>query len=71
MNKQSCVYILKGTRFYVGCTENLQRRLLCHQNGGCHTTKRIGDWELVKVIETKTITEARKLEKNIKNSLSF
>jgi putative endonuclease len=62
------VYILKGTRFYVGSTNDLERRLEQHRNGHTHTTKRIGEWELVKIIPTETLQEARELERKIKKS---
>jgi predicted GIY-YIG superfamily endonuclease len=63
-----CVYILKGDRYYVGSTTNLNRRFFEHKRGHTHTTKRIGNWELVKVIKTETIEEARLLERKIKKS---
>ncbi|MCF7917382.1 GIY-YIG nuclease family protein, partial [Candidatus Gracilibacteria bacterium] len=40
-------YILKGERFYVGSTTDLERRLAEHERGKTHTTKRIGVWSLV------------------------
>ncbi|MBP7114629.1 MAG: GIY-YIG nuclease family protein [Candidatus Peribacteraceae bacterium] len=62
------VYILKGSRYYVGCTSDLDRRLLQHEHGQTHTTKRIGDWKLVKFFPCTTMEEARILERKIKNS---
>ncbi len=71
------VYILKGSRYYVGSTPTLIKRLRDHRRGNTHTTKRIGDWKLTKVIYCKTLNEARALEvrikksKNIKRWLSY
>ncbi|PIR48665.1 excinuclease ABC subunit C [Candidatus Peregrinibacteria bacterium CG10_big_fil_rev_8_21_14_0_10_55_24] len=62
------VYILQGTRYYVGSTNDLDRRLLEHANGHTHTTKRIGKWELKKFIPCHSLEEARSLETRIKKS---
>jgi predicted GIY-YIG superfamily endonuclease len=37
------VYILQGNRYYVGCTNNLERRLEQHKNGQAYSTKRIDE----------------------------
>ena len=60
------VYILKGKRYYVGYTGNLQRRLEEHKRGQTKRTKELGAWELVKVIPCATKTEAIILERKIK-----
>ncbi|MCX6825135.1 MAG: GIY-YIG nuclease family protein [candidate division SR1 bacterium] len=62
-----CVYILQGDRFYVGSTNDINRRLTEHKAKG-YSTKRIGDWTLVKVIDCKTKEESRSLERKIKKS---
>jgi predicted GIY-YIG superfamily endonuclease len=62
------VYILQGTRFYVGSTTNLDARLLQHAAGHTHTTKRIGKWKLFKFIECGNIHDAQELERRIKKS---
>ncbi len=62
------VYILKGTRYYVGSTNDLERRLDQHRRGHTATTKRIGDWQLATFIPCETIEEARQLERKIKRS---
>ncbi|MBI3816888.1 GIY-YIG nuclease family protein [Candidatus Peregrinibacteria bacterium] len=36
------VYILEGSRYYVGSTNDLDRRLMEHEHGRTHTTQRIG-----------------------------
>mgnify|MGYP001207439957 CR=1 FL=1 len=66
--KKIGVYILKGKRYYVGSTDDLERRLRQHQDGHTHTTIRIGDWELVRFFPCTSIKEARRLELKIKKS---
>ena len=63
-----CVYILKGTRFYIGSTSNLEQRINQHKAGSVYSTKRIGEWKLVRVIECENINDARTLERKIKKS---
>ena len=37
------VYILRGAqRYYIGATDNLERRMAEHRRGGNHTTHRFG-----------------------------
>jgi len=62
------VYILQGTRYYVGSTGDLERRLLEHERGHTHTTKRIGEWKLIKFFPCESIAEAQSLERKIKRS---
>lgn len=62
------VYILKGERYYVGYTGNLQRRLEEHKRGQTKPTKELGIWELVKVISCANKTEVITLERKIKRS---
>ena len=59
------VYILRGGtgRYYIGSTENLERRIDEHQRGSNHTTRRFGEnIEVVASRELPSIIEARKLE---------
>ena len=62
------VYILRGTRrYYIGATENLERRMAEHKRGSNHTTLRFeGQIELVVVQELPSMGEARKLERTLK-----
>jgi predicted GIY-YIG superfamily endonuclease len=62
------VYILHGARrYYIGATENLQRRTIEHKRGGNHTTRRFGGQiELVVAKELPSMVEARKLERTLK-----
>ena len=42
------VYILKSPKqFYIGCTNNLKRRFIEHQNNQSLATKNRGPWTLV------------------------
>jgi len=56
------VYILRGDRrYYIGATENLQRRTAEHERGSNHTTRRFGSQiELVVAKELPSMVEARK-----------
>jgi predicted GIY-YIG superfamily endonuclease len=62
------VYILRGTRrYYIGATDNLERRTAEHKRGSNHTTHRFGrEIELVAAKELPSMTEARKLERALK-----
>ena len=62
------VYILRGDRrYYIGATENLQRRTAEHKRGNNHTTRRFGrQIELVMAKELLSMVEARKLERTLK-----
>ena len=65
----SFVYILEGKRngkYYVGSTENLERRMLHHVNGHTPTTKRFGGIKLVFKQYYDNIGDARKIEKKLK-----
>jgi putative endonuclease len=61
-------YILKGSRYYVGSTNDLDRRLKEHGSGQTHTTKRTDSWSLVKFFPCDSLEEARTLERKIKKS---
>jgi predicted GIY-YIG superfamily endonuclease len=59
------VYILRGSsgRYYIGSTENLERRLAEHRRGGNHTTRRLGtDFQVVITRSVKSAAEARRIE---------
>ncbi|MFZ1219015.1 MAG: GIY-YIG nuclease family protein [Chthoniobacterales bacterium] len=59
------VYILQGSsgRYYIGSTENLERRLAEHRRGGNHTTRRLGsDFNVVVIRWVQTAGEARRIE---------
>jgi predicted GIY-YIG superfamily endonuclease len=62
------VYILRGARrYYIGATENLDRRIAEHRRGSNHTTRRFGEGLLVAAVkEVPSMTEARALERQLK-----
>jgi predicted GIY-YIG superfamily endonuclease len=62
------VYILRsGNRYYIGATDNLERRLAEHKRGSNHTTRRFGaDVMLIAANELPSMIEARALERRLK-----
>ena len=63
------VYILPGAakHYYIGSTENLERRMCEHRRGSNHTTHRFGDEiELIAAKELPSGAEARRLEMILK-----
>ena len=62
------VYILSGDngRFYIGSTDNLERRLRQHHSGHTHSTQRLGKFSLAFSQEYATLLEARKIERKLK-----
>jgi len=64
------VYILKSlnkSRYYIGHTENLENRLLRHDNGKVKSTKFYRPWKLVHEEGYDTKSEAYKRELEIKS----
>jgi predicted GIY-YIG superfamily endonuclease len=64
----ACVYILRGARrYYMGATDNLERRLAEHRRGSNHTTRRFGEEiQVVAVREVGSMAEALQLERTLK-----
>ena len=63
------VYILRGScgRYYIGSTENLDRRLAEHRRGKVHSTRRFGQpLELVDFKEMPSFASTRELERKLK-----
>ena len=62
------VYILRGKRrYYIGATENLDRRIAEHRRGSNHTTQRFGrNLALAAAKEVASMSEARGLERQLK-----
>lgn len=62
------VYILKNESgsFYIGSTDNLERRIEQHRNGHTKTTKRMKNDILVLSQKYPTLEIARKIERKIK-----
>ena len=65
----SYVYILKSHKgsFYVGSTDNLERRLKQHLHNHTQTTRNRKIYNLVFKQEYPTLLEARRTERKIKN----
>ena len=66
---QYFVYLLKSQlneRYYVGITDNLQRRLGEHNSGKNISTKRFGKYNLVWFKKYDSAIDARKHEKWLK-----
>ena len=64
------IYILKSVhhfRFYVGMTENVQRRLKEHNSGKTKSTIAWSPWKLFFSESYETREEARKREKYLKS----
>jgi putative endonuclease len=51
-----------GSRFYLGISEDPQRRLQQHNSGGSVWTSRYSDWRLVHVEQYLSYSQARKRE---------
>ena len=66
--KKGYVYILKDKngKFYVGSTDNLERRLKQHKNGHTQTTRNMDNFEIVLKQEYDSLDLARKIELKIK-----
>jgi predicted GIY-YIG superfamily endonuclease len=62
------VYILRGgQRYYIGATDNLERRLAEHKRGSNYTTRRFGaEVVLIAVNQVPSMVEARALERRLK-----
>jgi len=66
---KSYVYILKfeNNKYYVGSTNNLDRRLKQHISSHTYSTKRMGKFKLVFSQEYSSLSLARKIEYKIKS----
>jgi putative endonuclease len=66
------VYVLysqKYDKIYIGQTEDIERRLIEHNNGLLSTyTKRYQPWEVIYAEEFETRSEAMRREKQLKTS---
>ena len=64
------IYVLKNEltdRYYIGSTNNIERRLVEHKKGKTRTTRLLETYILVYKEEFKTIEEARQREANLKS----
>jgi len=64
------VYILRGARrYYIGATEDLERRIAEHRRGSNHTTRRFGgEVILVGAKQLPSMSEALALENQLKRN---
>jgi len=65
-----CVYLLKSEKanwYYVGSTDNLDRRIHEHNKRGVSSTKHFAPLSIVFVKEFQTEGEARKYERLVKD----
>ena len=65
----SYVYILESVntgRYYIGCTDDLERRLHEHNNGKSASTKAFRPWRLAHSEYYETLAKARQRERYLK-----
>jgi predicted GIY-YIG superfamily endonuclease len=62
------VYVLRNPagRFYIGLSDDIQRRIRQHNSGASQWTRSRGPWVLVWTGDAVTLTDARKLENLLK-----
>ena len=68
-NVMNYVYILKSEKngsYYIGSTNNLERRLMEHNSGKTRSLKYLRPLQLVFKKEYKTLIETRKIERKLK-----
>ena len=68
------VYMIKSIEhnwYYVGSTENIERRLKQHSNGHVKSTKYRAPYELVYTEKYSSVSEARTREKDLKTNRSL
>jgi putative endonuclease len=66
------VYILrskKDSRFYIGMSQDVTKRLIQHNSGKTKSTKAFKPWILLHTEEFKTRQEARDREKYLKSGI--
>ena len=67
------VYILQSDstgKYYIGCTDNVERRVFQHNAGYSKATKGGVPWEVKRVEEFQTLMAARRREAQIKRMKS-
>jgi putative endonuclease len=67
--KQYGVYILqsiKNNRYYIGSTDNVERRLQEHNIGKVSSTRNLQPWIIKAFIECSSLTEAKSSEYRLK-----
>jgi len=68
LGKEYQVYILQNSegRYYIGLSRDPWLRLQQHNSGVSHWTRNKGPWKLVWLSGWLSLTEARRLENNLK-----
>lgn len=67
MHKVYILQSLKNNRYYVGCTKDLPKRLLQHNNGENASTSKYRPWKIIYYRNFKNQEEAYKCEKLVKS----
>ena len=68
MFKVYVIYSLNFDRYYIGISNNLNKRIIQHNSGKTRSTKAFIPWKVVYIEEYKTRIEARKREKYLKSA---
>ena len=58
----------KDQKFYIGYTKDLKRRMVEHRSGGCHTTYRLREPELIFYEAYRCNSDGKRREKYFKTS---
>ena len=66
MNYVYILYSQKSSRYYVGQTTDIKKRLKRHNNSGVPSTKSGVPWKIIRVIEVSDRSQALILERKIK-----
>lgn len=67
--KNGFIYLLESINFpkyYLGSTDNPNRRIAEHNSGNCKTTDKFKPWRCILVIKAGDLTEAKKIEYYLK-----
>jgi putative endonuclease len=68
------VYILKSCareRFYIGCTKDLEKRILQHNAGGTKSTKPYRPWKIIYSESHPNKSQACKREWHLKHPVGY
>ena len=65
------VYLIRSIHYpdqaYVGCTENLEERLIAHNSGSSHHTKQYKPWKIVVSLSFEDKQRAIEFERYLKS----
>jgi putative endonuclease len=68
MNYVYVIWDSESRKFYIGYTQNIDRRISEHKRDACHTTQRYAEKSLVYYEAFKCETDARRRERYLKSS---